>query len=644
MVPMTLPDVPATPAPAAPAPAPKKPLRRGVLIAIIAGGLVLLLGLGAAAFALVNLVLGGGQSPSASAVAFPKSTVYWAEFAIDPSISQKTEAFRFVNEIDALQDAIEDSDLDVDLDDPSTYSDFKKSVWELLVDEDVSGVDTDLDYDDDVAPWLGSRVSVGMLPSDDLEDPSLIIAIEARDTTAGIEAIEQLVDDLDVDAEVDEHNGYVIVSTGDVDLDDVYDDGTLNQDEKFAKASSAAGEWGWASVYVDLGALYSMVNEASTGDYDDVDYWIDEIENNYYSYVDDSAYEDYEDCSAYDAPENVGNEDYEDFECDYYYEYDGEYYEYYDDFAMAYVEDHAEELAEEKVDEYADYADQQAKLVESLEGSTAFIVSRFVDASFEVSGVVSGVKDLSMARSSGDDESQLPASTVALLSISGLAEALDNGLTDENLALQSGGLSGYSPYGFAPTDPVTRDDVVDWFDDELGLDFPDDLTDLFGAKVQVVLDSDLDLDAVEGGDGSLGDVAESGAAIVITTDDADATASAWEDLLDTAEDNLDTKLGIDVEQDGKRVIISGGDYLETVVDPDERLGDLEAFRRAVPQHETASALLYLDVAGLADLYGDVAGGGDSLDFLDGVQALGFTTRPLSGDSYSFVLRVTTEAD
>ncbi len=645
MVPMTLPDVPTTPAAATPAPAtPKKTMRRGVLIAIIAGGLVLLLGLGAAAFALVNLVLGGGQSPSASAVAFPKGTVYWAEAAIEPSNSQLVEAFRFVNELDAVRDAIEDSELDVDLDDPSTYSDLKQSLWEFLIDGDNTGIDTDLDYDDDIAPWLGSRVSVGMLPGDDLEEPPLIIALEARDTAAGIEAMEQLVDDLDVDADVDERNGYVIVATGDVDLDDAYDEGTLDQSENFARAAAKAGDWGVASVYVDLGALYGMINEATTEDYGDVDYWIDEIQENYYSYVDDDAYEDYEDCSAYDSPDNVGNETYEDFECDYYYLYDGEYYEYYDEFSSAWVRDHAEELAEEKVDEYQDYADQQTALVESLEGTTAFVVTRFVDASVEVSGVVSGVKDLVKTGGHGE-ESALPASTIAVLSIAGLAETLDLSLTDENLALSSGGLSTFNPYG-SSAEPVTRDDVEEWFDDTLGLDFPDDLSDVFGTKIEVVLDGDIDFDELEdGGDvASLGDVAESGAAIVITTDDADATASIWEDLLDTAEDSAGDDLGIDVEQDGNRVIISSGDYLETLINPDERLGDSEAFRRAIPQHDSAGSLLYLDIEELANLVDDLSGGSGVLDFLDGAVALGVSSTVVSDDSYTFVIRLTTEAD
>jgi len=637
---MTIPTVPTVPVP------PKKRLGRGAVIAIIAGGLVLLLALGAAAFALVQLVLGGGQSASASAVAFPSSTVYWTEVAIDPSNAQKIEAFKFVNELDSLKDAIDDSDLDIDFDDPSANTDLKKSLWEFVVEGDNSNIDTKLDYDDDIAPWLGSRISFGLLPTDDLngDQPPLIIAIEARDTKAGIEAVEELMDDLDADADVDERDGYVIVATGDVDIDDVYDDGTLDQADSFAAATSNAGDWGVASVYVDLGALYSMVNSATTGEFGDVEYWEDQILDNYYSYVDDSAYEDYEDCSAYDSPENVGDEDYEDFECDSYYEYDGDYYEYYDEFAMAWVEDNARELAEEKVAEYEDYADQQEALVEKLEGTTAFMVARFVDGSFELSGEVSGVQDLVEVKGGGDQEGDLPASTIGLLSVSGIAEMLDATLTDENLAAYSSGLGTYSQYYGVSTTPVTRDDVEQWFDENLELDFPDDLSTLFGSKTELVLDADLDTDELQdGGMSAFGDFIGSGAALVINTDDADATASAWEDLIENAEDSLGDSIDVDIEQDGDRVVISSGDYLETVLDPDERLGDLEAFRRAIPDAENATSIIYIDVNELGNLVDDVSGGG-VFDFADGVQSLGMTTTQLSDDSYSFVLRVTTEAE
>ena len=640
---MTIPAVPA-----APVDAPKKKLGRGPLIAIIAGAVVLLLVFVGVAIALVQLLLGGGQSPSASAVAFPKSTLYWTELAIEPSNGQKIEAFRFINELDAVKDAIEDSDLDVDLDDPTSNTDLKKAVWEFITDSDDSTIDTGVDYDKDIQPWLGSRISIGLLPTDDLEDgqPPLIIAIEAKNTDAGVDTIEEFIDDLDVDVDTDvqARGGYVVVAVGDVDLDDVYDDGTLDQAENFTAATKGAGDWGVASLYVDLGALYSLVNQATSGDYGDVDYWEQQIIDNYYSYVDDSAYEDYEDCSAYDSPENVGDESYEDYECNYYYEYAGEYYEYYDDFAQAWVEDNARDLAEEKVDEFEDYADQQNKLVEKLEGTTAFVVARFVDGSFEVSGQVAGVNDLVSVKSGGGQEAALPASTIALLSISGIAESLDAGLTDENLAAYSNGLGSYSQYYGLNASTVTRDDVENWFDDSLGIDFPDDLSDLFGTKTEIVIDADLDTDELESGDLSgFGDFVGSGAALVITSDDADATVDAWEDLIDNAEDNLGDKLGLDIEQSGNRVVISAGDYLDTVLEPDERLGELEAFRRALPAADKATSVMYLDVKELLNVLDDLGGDG-AFDFADGVQALGITTTQTSDDSYAFVLRVTTEAE
>ena len=642
---MTIPAVPASPLPPAPA-APKK-LGRGALIAIIAGGLVLLLAFAAGGVLLVRSFLGSGATATASAVAFPASTLYWTELAIDPSNGQKLEALRFINELDSLKDAIEDSDLEIDLDDPAANTDLKKSLWEFIVEGDDSSIDTKLDYDDDIAPWLGSRISFGLVPTDDLEngEPPVLVAIEARDSEAGIDAVEELLDDLDVDADVDAKNGYVIVATGDIDLDDIYDDGTLDAAKAFQQSASEAGEWGIASVYVDLGSLYALINEATTGDYGDIAYWEDYVVENPWQFSADSdAYEDYEDCSAFDSPENVGDEYYEDYECDYYYLYNGEYYEYYSDFEDAWIEDNKEELAQDKLDEYEQAAESQQALVDSLEGTTVFAVLRFANASLELSGYVSGVKDLVETPGGNGEEGRLPASTIGLLSASGLGAVLDQNLSDENLALSSGGLGAFSPYGGSST--LTRDDIEDWFSDTLDLDFPDDLEALFGSKVELVVDADIDFEAYADADssaGGVGEVAETGAGIVVTTDDTTATVEAWESVIDSLEDAAGDKLGLDIEEDGNRVIISGGDYLETLLDPDERLSDTEAFRRAVPNAGDASAVLYLDVKELIDLLGDVTGGG-SFDYADGLQAIGMTTTPLSDDSYGFSLWLTTEAD
>lgn len=650
---MTIPTAPAEPFPAAPAPAPRKGLSRGALIAIIAGSLVLLLAFGAAAVFAVRAFFGGGGSASESAVAFPASTIYWTELAIDPANGQWLEVLRFVNEVDGLKDVIEDSDLDVDLDDPAANTDLKQTLWDFFVDNTGDSFDTKLDYEDDIAPWLGNRVSIGMLPTDDItaDQPPMIVAIEARDTEAGIAAMEDLLDDIDVEGDVDARNGYVIVATGDVDLDDVYDDGTLDSAEGFQAAAAQAGSAGVASVYVDLGAIYSLYSEATTGDYGDIGYWEDYVVENPWMFdADDSAYTDYEDCTAYDSPDNVGNESYEDYECNYYYEYNGEYYEWYSDFEDAWIEDNKEELAQQKLEEFEETAERQQAIVDSLEGTTVFSVLRFANASLELSGFVSGVKDMAEVPNGHGEEAQLPASTIALLSISGLGAALDRGLSDENLGIYSGSLGGFNPYAYGyyggSLDGPTRDDVEDWFSDTLDLDFPDDLDALFGTKTELVLDADLDVEAYADADssaGGFGEVAETGAGIVITTDDTAATVDAWEKVIDSLEDSAGDKLGLDIEEDGNRVIISGGDYLELLLDPEERLGGSDVFRKAVPGAGDASTVLYIDVKELVSILSDISGS-DTWDFADGLQSLGVTSTAVSDDSYRYSLWLTTEGE
>src|SRR5690606_28344898 len=127
--------------------------RRTVLIVIIAAAVALLLIIGAGACAVATFFLGKNESATASAAAFPATTVSWTEVAIDPSNGQKLSAFEFVNELSGLKDAIEDSDLDVDFDDPRSNTDLKKSLWEFIVEGDEVDVDISLDYDDDIKPW-----------------------------------------------------------------------------------------------------------------------------------------------------------------------------------------------------------------------------------------------------------------------------------------------------------------------------------------------------------------------------------------------------------------------------------------------------------------------------------------------------------
>ncbi len=598
--------------------------RRNLLIAIIAGAVVLLLLVAGGVWALAAFVLGTNESPTKSAVAFPANTIYWTELAINPSNGQKVASLGFIDKLDSLRDVVDDSDLDIDFDDPGS-NDLRKTLWKLLTDSDNSSIDTDLDYDDDIEPWLGNRIAVGVLPGADLakDGPQVVVAIEAKNTSAGIDAMEEFVDDLNVDADVSDKNGYVVITTDNVDADKIYDHGTLADTAAFKSAAKDSGAWGLVSYYADLGALSKLYASATTvaGDFTDLDYWREEISTNPYSYV---PYADYD----YD---NNG------------YEYQGVFYEDFDVYAAAYVADNLDDLAKTQVDRYQGIEDSQKALEKAYDGSSIFGVLRFDAGVLELGGSAIGVKENPEPGVKGSPLASLPDSTVIAASIAGVADAVSGALDDDNLSLLSTfGLGAFGGVGQAPS--ISRDDVVKYFHDNFAIDFPDDLDTLFGNQVTLAMGEDADFDAFSQGSSGFSEGVGSGFAVVISTDNASKTASAWKKVLSRLEESGGADLGLKVKADGGRVVISAGDFLDEVLEPDARLGGAESFQRALPAAGSAYSSLYIDIDTLSSLIEDVTGSDNASDYLDGLDALGFTTSITGKDSYSYVFRLTAEKD
>jgi len=237
----------------------RKP-RRPVIIAAVAGAVVLLLVIGGGSWAFTTLVLGKGQTVAASAVAFPASTVGWAEIAIDPSNDQKLQALQFSQKLTGLTDALDEAGVDLDLS-KGTDTDLKKTIWDAIVSSDSSVADT-LDYDSDIKPWLGSRIAVGLLPASGTE-PQVIVAIEASDTSSGEAAVTTLLDKNVNDLTIGSHAGYVVVASKGIDLDAVYAKGTLDSNSDFSSAAAKAGEWGLVSGWTGPGFAATAAENAS---------------------------------------------------------------------------------------------------------------------------------------------------------------------------------------------------------------------------------------------------------------------------------------------------------------------------------------------------------------------------------------------
>ena len=241
----------------------------GVLtLALIAGAAV-----GVVAYTKLS---GGGPQP---ADVLPASTVAYARLDLDPSASQKVALLDLIGRVPEVKEGLglEDVDSQADLREVA-FTD-----WFGL--EDTCGVD----YEDDVKPWIGERVGLGLVGgfeiTDDEDETTLSIAensvlvLQVTDEDAAREGITKLVTECgvlediagDLGEDLDEpgiafRDGYALVTISPESaeaIDAASDEGTLAGDnDKFSGDMDTLGEDGVASVWYDQGALFEKAEEA----------------------------------------------------------------------------------------------------------------------------------------------------------------------------------------------------------------------------------------------------------------------------------------------------------------------------------------------------------------------------------------------
>lgn len=173
-------DLPPTPAPGTGEPAdigvPLVEPRTGRRTAVVAAVSVAVLAvLGGGAAAAVWLLGGHGSQPDE---VLPASTLAEISVDLDPSASQKVEAYQMLRKFPALR-----QDLDLSGDD------LRRTIFDKAIqDSDCSG----LDFDTDVKPWLGNRAALGAV---DLagKTPAPVIALQVSDPAAARAGIDKLV-------------------------------------------------------------------------------------------------------------------------------------------------------------------------------------------------------------------------------------------------------------------------------------------------------------------------------------------------------------------------------------------------------------------------------------------------------------------
>jgi len=230
---MSIPEDTPTPEPEAP-----KRSRLGLKIALGAGAVVLVAAGGASAYAWQQLS-GGGTQPQD---VLPASVTAFVRVDADPSASQKIALLRLIQKFPDVADEIGIKDADQDV---------KKLLLDDLVPE------CDLDYKDDIEPWLGDRVGVAL---DD--DASPLFAIQVEDEKAAAAALPDIASCLELpDAGVVFSKGYAVLALDTKSAEAAVAEAKKNpltDDKTFRADLDELGNQGLASAWVDFNGLAQL--------------------------------------------------------------------------------------------------------------------------------------------------------------------------------------------------------------------------------------------------------------------------------------------------------------------------------------------------------------------------------------------------
>ncbi|MDO9379344.1 MAG: DUF3352 domain-containing protein [Nocardioidaceae bacterium] len=225
------------------APAPR---RKGLWIGGAAAATALVL-VGGGVFAFQQVLGGGGEQP---AEAIPDTALAYARIDLDPSAGQKINILRLLNRLPDFSEETGIDDEDADL-------------RKVLFEQTLGKEDCDVDYEQDVEPWIGERAGAAALPGSG-EEPTPLVVLQVTDEDAardGVKALEAC------DGASSEPSGfafvgdYLLVAESQSVADDAAQDaeaGPLSEDDAFTADMDELGEQGVASAWGDIEGLAQL--------------------------------------------------------------------------------------------------------------------------------------------------------------------------------------------------------------------------------------------------------------------------------------------------------------------------------------------------------------------------------------------------
>lgn len=201
---------------------------------LVGGGVAAAALLGGGVYAALAMSGGGDQPDSV----LPATAAAYAQVDLDPSAGQKVTAVRFFQGLDPeVRESID--------------RDWRAWVWEQLQQE--GDLPSDVDYAEDVEPWLGDRAGVALIPTGEGEEPVAAVALQVKDGQAALDFLDGL------DAEGTEDLAYYladdyVVLTRQGSLEMVRaaaETGTLDEHDPYTSDMDDLGEAGIVAMWVD---------------------------------------------------------------------------------------------------------------------------------------------------------------------------------------------------------------------------------------------------------------------------------------------------------------------------------------------------------------------------------------------------------
>lgn len=223
----------------APSAADKRPARSWTVLGAAAAGVVGVVALGS--WGALNLLAGGGDQPAES---IPSTAVGYVSLDLDPSASQKIEAFTILRKFPALK-----KELDL-----NSSDDLRRLVFDAMQKD---GTCTDLDYAKDIEPWIGDRIAVAGAPVGG--DLAPLVTLQVTDQEAADAGLRELFACGEPDTKVGiAFNGdYAMVSDTQKHADALASataQGTLADDPTFQEWTAKVGDPGIVTMYAAPGA------------------------------------------------------------------------------------------------------------------------------------------------------------------------------------------------------------------------------------------------------------------------------------------------------------------------------------------------------------------------------------------------------